>query len=129
MQLSYHKVDLQSHEQKGLTYGDIIQRQRKGEIWAVPFSPIDFSSKTDFRHYRREDSVYIPMFPYVTPSDPADAMGFAFQLGAAAVNMLPHNQGVSRLHLSLGQPLEHITEGNGDTKLRFFLGFAFLLSR
>lgn len=130
MELSHHRIDLARHEADERPLGDVITRDHASHNWIVPFSPVVFEALPDFRHYRREQQIYIPLFPYVVPNEPADALGFAFQLGAAAIAMRPDTtKNVQRLHLSIAHPV-HQVEDEATQKLmwQFHLGFALLLS-
>lgn len=127
MEMSYHKIDLAACEARQQKPVDIIQRGHANEIWHVPFSPVDFVNEADWRFYRREDNVVIPLFPYLTPNDPVDAFGFACQLGIRIIHELGGRQ-VRRLHLSLGMPAQQVYDQHtGQTHWSFMLGVGVVL--
>lgn len=127
MQLTYHRIDVEQTRAQGRPLGDIVERGSPGEIWQVPFSPLDLQSEPKWRHYRRERSVYIPMFPYLVSPNPADALGFAFQLGVRAIHDLG-GQPAKRLHLAIGDPVQQVRDDNtGEVFWSFNFGFGIVL--
>ncbi len=129
MELTYNKINLGAHESQGQKPGDLITRGHANEVWFVPFSPLDFQNPPDWRHYRRERHVYIPVFPYLVPNNPADALGFAFQLGVRAIHDLG-GKPARRLHLAIGEPVNQVfDETLQDTVWQFYMGFGVVLER
>lgn len=127
MELSYNKVNLAAHQARGITPHDMITRGHANEIWMVPFKPIDFAHTPDWRHYRRDQHVVIPMFPYLVSCDPVDALGFAFQMGVRAMHDLG-GKPVRRLHLSLGAPMHQVLdEFTQQVQWSFYLGIGVVL--
>lgn len=127
MELSVGKIDIQACEDRGQSPADIIQRGHPNEVWYVPFRPLDFKTTPDWRFYRREQHVVVPLFAYRTSSDPVDAIGFAFQLGVRAIHDLG-GRPVRRLHLAVGTPAHQLfDELTGTVCWSFFLGFGVVL--
>jgi len=125
MELSYHKIDLAVCEEREQPPADLVKKERAGEVWYSAFGPVDPDEKkdVDFRVIRKEEHVYVPMFPYLVKNHPTDAFGFLFQLGFKAAAQVP---GVARrLHLAIGEPTDQVQ--NSETQeifWRFFLGVA-----
>ncbi len=123
MEMTYHRVNLAGCATQGYKPSDLIERGHANEVWYVPFSPLDFGNPVDWRFYKREQHVVIPMFPFLVPSDPVDALGYAFQLGVNAIHQLG-GKPVRRLHLSLGDPVNQVfDDAAGQAKWSFYLGF------
>jgi hypothetical protein len=131
VELSYTRIDIAKHEETRTPMGDFIARGNPSDVWVVPFSPINFTDIPDYRHYKREQAVHVPVFAYLVPDDPVDALGFAFQLGVAAVSMRQQPLvPVQRLHVVIGHPVHQVEdEVTGHRSLQFHLGFALLLAR
>lgn len=127
MELTYNRINLAAAENAGVEPADLIRRGHPNEVWMVPFSPLDFQSTPDWRYYKKGDRVHIPVFPYLVPSEPVDALGFAFQLGVRALHDLG-GQPVRRLHLALGEPANQVhDEESGKLLWQFYLGFGVVL--
>ena len=125
MQLTFNRVVTPAAA--GGSVSDLITRGHANEIWHVPFSPLVFTAKADWRHYKREAHVVIPLFPYLVPSQPVDALGFAFQLGVLAIQQLG-GRTVRRLHLSLGNPINQVVVGEAENPMwAFHLGIGVVL--
>lgn len=126
MELTCTRVNVAAMRERGHSPGDVLRRGHPNEVWYVPFQPVDFQAAPDWRYYKRESSIYIPMFAYRTAADPVDVIGFAFQLGVRAMHDL--GRPAKRLHLSLGAPAEQVyDEQSGNTEYLFVLGFGVVL--
>lgn len=126
MELTYNKVNLAAEAARGQSPADMIRRGTT-ETWYVPFSPLSFTEAADWRFYKRNDHVVIPLLPYLVPANPADAFGFLFQLGVNAAQQLG-GKPVKRLHLSIGEPVNQVhDEASGQTVWSFQLGIGVLL--
>ena len=91
--------------------------------------PLDFKTDPDWRLFKKDQAIYIPVFPYVVPSDPTDALGFAFQLGVRAIHDLGGTP-VRRLHLAIGTPVNQITDpATGTVAWQFYLGFGVVVQQ
>ena len=123
MQLTYNRVNQTAETARGNNKPtDVIPRGAPGTTWLVPFSPVWTDKPADWRFYQHGDQIVIPLFPYLVPNNPTDALGFAFQLGVIAIQQLG-NKPVKRLHLSLGDPVNQIFDPNTQqTVLSFQLG-------
>lgn len=122
MELTFNRVDIQAAEARNIKPSDLITRGHANEVWMVPFSPVTFTDVADWRHYKREHHVVIPMFPYLVPASPTDALGYAFQLGVNAMHQLG-GRPVRRLHLSLGEPINQVVnEHDGTVVWSFHMG-------
>jgi len=112
MEFTYNRIAVDLYEGGEDPPHDIIPR-KNGELWLVPHAPISLTAKIDWRHHKREDNVYIPLYPYLIPSDPDLALGFMLQLGMRAATDL--GQKLVRVHLSLGNPVNEVfQEGMGN---------------
>jgi|GEM_PF-7073479 len=127
MELTYNKINIEAADSRNQPPADIIKRTHPAEVWHVPFKPFNFVDSPDWRHVKRDNNVYIPLFPYLVPSDPADALGFAFQLGVHAIHDLSGAQ-VQRLHLSIGDPVNQVhDQTSGQIVWQFYLGLGVIL--
>ena len=128
MELSYSKINLAAAEDRQQPPGDVVKRSHPAEIWHVPFSPLNLVDPPDWRHVKRDNNVYIPLFPYLVSNDPANALGFAFQLGVRAIHDLG-GQPVQRLHLAIGDPVNQVhDQASGELVWQFYLGFGVVLA-
>ncbi len=118
MQFTFNRVDLTA---SGENPTDRVMRSNVSEVWYVPFTPLVFDKTAEWRHYKREQLVLIPLFAYLAPDRPVDAMGFAFQLGVNAVAQLGQRK-IKRLHLSLGEPISQVTDASNQPAWSFWLG-------
>lgn len=127
MELTYHKVNIAACQNRQQALVDIVSRNHPGDVWFVPFAPLDFVNTPTWRHFRRDASVAIPLYPYIVPNEPGDALGYAFQLGVRAMHDLGGRK-IKRLHLSLGEPVgQFFDESAGQTRWSFHLGFGVVL--
>ena len=135
MELSYNRIDLaasetrhfQVHPDKPFMPFDIIRRST-GEEWLVPFSPISFTDPVDWRLYRREDHVMIPLVPYLLPTAPDLALGFMIQLAAGCFASLARP--VKKIHVATGYPVHDLfDELNSERTWQYYVGFAVVLER
>lgn len=128
MELTFNKVNLAAEAARGQSPADMIRRATN-ETWYVPFSPLRFDQQADWRFYKRNDHVVIPLLPYLVPSSPTDAFGFLFQLGVNAMHQLG-GQRIKRLHLSLGEPVNQVyDETSGQAVWSFQLGLGVVLEQ
>lgn len=127
MELTFTKLDVFAARNRGVKLVDIIKRRHANEIWFVPFKPLDFVNTPDWRTYRREPHIVIPVFPYLTQTSLSDALGFAFQLGVRAMHDLG-SRPARRLHLVIGEQIEQVPDTNNVPVWRLHLGFGVVLS-
>ena len=127
MELTYTRLDMAATTAQGhKDPGDVITRGHANELWLVPFRPLDFKTQPDWRQYKKDQHIYVPVFPYLTPSNPADALGFAFQLGVRALHDLG-GKPVRRLHLVIGEPVNQIQDAQGSVAWQFYMGLGVVL--
>lgn len=100
-------------------YEDVVPNPAPG--WMVVTEPLDVrggkilpSSLTP----ASGDAAVVPLLPYLCKRDRTVFFGYAVQLGALLASISPN---VTRLHLSLGLPLEE-TEYNGEPVWRLWIG-------
>ena len=109
----------------GSQAGDVIRRDG-ADHWYVPFKPFQPGQPVDWKVFKRDDNVYIPLVPYLSAPDPAQAMAFMCQLGASIALQLPGR--CARLHLAFGHEVRNVEQG-GQFTLQTHVGFGFLLER
>lgn len=126
MELTFSKLDVFAARSRGVKLADVIKRGHANELWFVPFKPLDFANAPDWRTYRREPHIVIPVFPYLTNTNISDALGFAFQLGVRALHDLGARP-VRRLHLVIGEQVEQVLDTNNVPVWRLQLGFGVVL--
>jgi len=103
---------------------ELLNRDVK-EQWYVPFSPLTFDKPADWRFYKQQSQIMIPLHAYRTSDSPVDALGFAIQLGVNVVGQLGQRP-IKRLHLSLGAPVMAVTQADGTSAWSFWCGFGVL---
>ena len=127
MELTTTKLDIPSLQARGFKeFGDLITRGHANEIWMVPFKALDFQNTPDWRHFKKEPHIHIPVFSYLTDKTPTDAIGFAFQLGVRALHDLG-GQPVRRLHLVMGEPVNEVIYQD-QPALQVYMGFGVVLA-
>jgi len=135
MELTHSRIDLAASETRHMQLAPdkpfapfaIIPRQ-KGEEWLVPFSPVSFTDPIDWRVYRREDHVMVPLVPYLLPAAPDLALGFMLQLASGCFSSLARP--VAKLHVSTGYPVNDMfDEDAGERTWQYYAGFAVVLER
>jgi hypothetical protein len=127
MELTYSKLDVTTSEAQGhKNLGDIIKRGHANEQWMVPFKAIDFQTPPDWRVFRKENDIYIPVFSYLAPNDSVDALGYAFQLGVRSLHDLG-GRPVRRLHVTLGNQLTQVQDQEQNLFFQFYMGLGVVL--
>ena len=129
MQVTHTRVAVTAAEERGQPPAEIIAREVGEANWVVAFAPLIGESGPDWRLVRKQDRVYIPLFPYLVQNRPADAFGFLLQLGAfAAASALTNGKGqtIQRMHLVLGEPVMQVqVSGEPEARWRFYAGVGF----
>lgn len=100
---------------------DVVKRN-SGELWLVPHGPITLDGPIDWRHHKREDYVYVPMFPYLLSTEPALALGFMLQLGLRV--SFDVGRPVDRLHLAIGNPVNEVLQEGVGSAWQYQVGLA-----
>ena len=136
MEFTHHRIDMAASEERHRLHAspdtpfqlfDIITRQ-KGEDWYVPYTPISFTERLDWRITRRENHVYIPLVPYLLTPEPDLALGFMLQLAAAAMGSLDRR--IRRLHVATGYPVSDIFNEDDRSRMwQYHVGFGVVLER
>lgn len=121
MEFTYNRIDVPMYEGQENGPHDVIPR-RQGEIWMVPHAPVSLSEPIDWRHHKREDFVYVPLYPYLIPADPDLALGFMLQLGMRAATDI--NKPLQRIHLALGNPVNEVFQEGMGNVWQYQVGFA-----
>lgn len=126
MELTHHSIDLQAERNLGRTeFFDVIPRNER-ETWVVPFGPISVDQPVDWRYYKREKHVVIPLVPYLMPPDPALALGFMLQLGLRCA--YDFGRPVKRMHLATGHPVNQVADqASGEVYWQYHAGLAVVL--
>lgn len=128
MELTHHSIDLAAEIQLGRKeFFDVIPRNAR-ETWMVPFGPIEVNNKVDWRYYSREHHVIIPLIPYLTPAEPALAMGFMLQLGLRCA--YDFGKPVTRMHLATGHPVNQVIDDSTAERFwQYYVGIAVVLAK
>lgn len=126
MEVTHHRIDLTAEQNLGRKeFHDVIARNER-ETWVVPFGPIQVDAAVDWRYYKREKHVVIPLIPYLVHPDPALAMGFMLQLGVRCA--FDFGRPVKRMHLATGNPVNQIIDqASGDVFWQYYVGLAVIL--
>jgi hypothetical protein len=120
MEFTFNRIDVPLYE-GGDGPHDIIPR-KAGETWMVPHEPIDVTGRIDWRFHQRETHVYVPLFPYLLPTEPDLAMGHMLQLGTYAAGDL--GKRILRVHLALGHPVNEVAQEGSGVAWQFQVGIA-----
>ena len=107
--------------------GDFVVRENNKDIWLVPYSPIFMDKDIDWRHNKKNERIFVPVFSYLTANDPADALGFAAQLAMRAICDVGPNK-LSRIHIVIGHPVNQVEDNaTGVTNLQYYFGIGAVL--
>jgi hypothetical protein len=120
MKLTTNTIDVAAYTGSEAAH-DIIPRQ-KSEVWIVPTKPLVPDVTGEWTYHRREEFVYVPLFPYLVPTNPALALGFMLQLGLSVV--LPQGLNPSHVHLAIGQPMAEVQLPDGSVAWQYQVGIA-----
>lgn len=123
MEFTYSRINLPPYAGGQDPPHDVIRRN-EGEVWLVPHAPVCLDRPIDWRHQRREDAVYVPLFPYLVPAEPDLALGFMLQLGIRLAGNLESRANVLRVHLALGHPVNEVVLDPGGPVWQYQVGFA-----
>lgn len=126
MKITTNVLDIQAYEARMCQPAAMMPRE--GKLWITREVPMLIEANDEWGWCRDGDMVRIPLFPYMSRGhDPAIAIGFAFELGFLAHDIVETTYGVERLHISIGHPVcdSHLPDGHAT--LRFWLGFGFVL--
>lgn len=127
MQLTHHSIDLEACWNTRRSPCDMITRDN-GEQWLVPFAAIQMDKALDWRHFKRNGKVHIPMFPYLLPTAPDLALGYMLQLGLRCA--FDFGRPVQRLHLATGTPVNEILdEYSGERCWQYWVGLGLVLEQ
>ncbi len=132
MELSHSRVDIEASRVRHMqVYPDrefqpaaTIPREVT-EQWLVPFTPISFTEKVDWRIYKRDKKVHIPLVPYLLPAAPDLALGFMLQLAAGCFASL--DRPVQKLHVATGNPVNDLIDEEHGRMWQYYVGFAVVL--
>ena len=126
MKITTHVLDIEAYEAHKCQSAAMVPRGSK--VWITREKPLLVDAEDEWGWCREGDMVRIPLFPYMSRgSDPAIAIGFAFELGYQARDIVDPNYDVESLLISLGHPVCDCKLSDGHEALRFWLGFGFVL--
>lgn len=128
MDITTDFLDIEEYEAKRLAPATLVRRD--GHTWLTRDVPLLVEHDTEWGICQEGDVVRIPLFPYITRGqDPSIAIGFAFELGFRARAFVDPQYEVARLHISVGCPVYEYHMPDGNTSLKFWLGFGFVVRK
>lgn len=124
MELTFHRIDISDTSPQRNPY-DRIPREA-ADMWLVAFGPVLGGENADWRYFKRERSIHIPMIPYLMAPDPELAMAFMLQLGLACAN--DFGRPLKRMHIAMGHPV-NVVEESGERFWQCYVGIAVVLQQ
>lgn len=122
MEFTYNRIDVPPYSGSQTPPHDVIAKAA-GEIWMIPHSPVQLGEPIDWRHHRKKEYVYVPLFPYITPADPELALAFTLQLGLRIASDLDTQ--IKRIHLAIGHPVNEVfNQQTGGVAWQYQVGVA-----
>lgn len=126
MKITTNVLDIEAYEARKCQPAALMPRC--GKVWITREVPMLIDAKDEWGWCRDGDMVRIPLFPYMSRgNDPAVALGFAFELGYRARDVVDPQYEVEQLLISVGHPVSDCHLPDGNETLRFWLGFGFVL--
>lgn len=138
MKLTFTYIDLEQARRLQTAPADIIPRE-SNKTWLLLDKPIEPGTKQNPNNLWRFNYdgkfIRVPLLPYCSVGlDAENAIGHAVSLGftaAAQISTINRNYSITRLHLSIGTPIEELEEylalQTSDTKLdcfRYWIGIS-----
>lgn len=77
--------------------------------------------------YKQNEHVRIPLFPYITSTQPELAMAYIFSLAFKVAGQL--DKPVRKLHIAIGMPLVVVPRPPHGDCLQYWLGFGLILEK
>lgn len=121
MEFTYNRISVELYDGQDGPPHDVIER-KNGEVWMVPHNPVALDQHIDWRHHKREDFVYVPLYPYLLPIEPDLAFGFMLQLGIRVATDL--QKPALRFHLALGNPVNSVFQDGTGNFWQYQVGMA-----
>lgn len=124
MHVTHMRVDISGCLAKNQRPAAVVERQGR-EMWLVADAPVQMDQPIIWANTRQGESVYIPMVPYLTHSEPDLSLAFMLQLGIKIGAEL--GRPVKHLHIATGHPVKETFDAAGGSGLRYFVGFGVVL--
>lgn len=126
MKITTHVLDIEAYEARKTRPAALVPRN--GKFWITREAPMLVEAEDEWGTCRDGDMVRIPLFPYMSRgNDPAITLGFAFELGFLARDVVDPRYEVEQLLITMGHPVCDSRLPDGNETLRFWLGFGFVL--
>jgi hypothetical protein len=125
MDFKWDRIDLIRTFAAGEEKPAMVLPRRHGERWLVAESGIYIDRPTQWTFFQTEDSILVPLIPYLLHPDPDLAFAHMFAIGMKCL-ISEVKRPVKRLHVVTGVPLDELDDTGDGPKLRYWFGFAVL---
>ena len=122
IEITHQWADLEKYALEGRNPVGIFSRGKEEE-WQVATSPVEPDKQTEWSLAKDGDAVYVPLVPYLVPTEPDQSFAFLLERGILAglqVNMM--RGPIRRIYVIRGTPAEDLRPEMDA--FRFWVGMA-----